>query len=126
MINNNIDIAAIKAKRERQEKQIAEWARKYDGARLAEEWKRKDFACFIRRTPKLNKLTDNELRALFLKYHGYDPTTGKRLYTRVTNLWNWRRMRPNNTPEYDIALNGLTGDARKAEWERINHIWDTL
>lgn len=119
-------IAAIKAKRERQAKQIADDARKYDGARLAQEWKRSDFACFIKRAPELDKLTDNELRALFLTDREYDPDTDSRLYTRVTSLYMWRRVRKRNLPEYGIALKGLTGEERKAEWQKIHDIWRNL
>lgn len=119
-------IAAIKAKRERQAKQIADDARKYDGARLAQEWKRSDFACFIKRAPELDKLTDDELRTLFLKDEGYDPDTDSRLYTRVTNLYIWRRRKKRHVPDYDLALKGLHGEAREKEWYKIHDIWRNL
>lgn len=117
-------ITAIKAKRERQAKQIAEEKRKYDGARLANEWKRADFACFIKKAPELAKLTDKELRALFLKEHGHDGDAP--LYERVTSLYIWRRARKRHLPEYEIALEGLTGEARENEWQKIHDIWRNL
>ena len=70
--------------------------------------------------------TDNELRALFLTDREYDPDTDSRLYTRVTSLYMWRRARKRNLPEYGIALKGLTGEERKAEWQKIHDIWRNL
>lgn len=118
-------IAAIKAKRAEWEKAQADFARSC-GARLAEEWTRKDFACFIKKAPELDKLTDDELRALFLKPHGYDPDTESPLYERATNLYIWRRARKRNVPDYDLATKGLNGEVRKNEWQKIHDIWRTL
>lgn len=120
-----MDLEAIKAKRERQAKTRAQWARE-EGAKTAAEWTRTDFACFIKRAPELAQLTDNELRALFLKDRCYNPDGHNRLYVRVKNLYMWRRARKNNLPEYEIALNGLTGEEREKEWYRIHDIWRTL
>lgn len=118
-------ITAIKAKRAEWAKAQADYARSC-GARPADEWTRKDFACFIKKAPQLAKLTDDELRALFLKDCEYDPDTDSRLYTRVTSLYMWRRARKRNLPEYEIALKGLHGEARKNEWQKIHDIWRNL
>jgi hypothetical protein len=115
-------ITAIKTKRAEAQ---ADYARSC-GARLAEEWSRKDFQCFIKKAPQLAKLTDNELRALFLKPHGYDPDTEKPLYERATNLYIWRRARKRNVPDYDLALEGLHGEAREKEWYKIHDLWRNL
>lgn len=124
IITTDADVlAAIKAKRAEWEKAQAKFAREC-GAKTAEEWTRADFACFIKRAPELAKLTDNELRALFLKNHGHEGNN--LLYTRVTNLYNWRRGKKYNVPNYEIALNGLTGEARKNESKKINDIWQNL
>lgn len=118
-------ITVIKAKRAEWAKAHAKFARSC-GARLAEEWTRKDFACFIKKAPELDKLTDDELRALFLKDHGYDPDTDSPLYERATNLYIWRRGKKRNVPDYDLALKGLHGEAREKEWYKIHDIWRNL
>ena len=118
-------ITAIKAKRAEWAKAQADCARSC-GARPAEEWTRKDFACFIKKAPGLDRLADNELRALFLKPHGYDPDTDSPLYERATNLYIWRRGKKRNVPDYGTALKGLTGEERKNEWQKIHDIWRNL
>lgn len=122
MSNNNIDIAAIKAKRERQDATRAQWARKYDGAKTAKEWNRSDFQRFIDKAPQLQKLTTPELRALFLVFD-YAPIHGDRLYKRVPSLRVWQANRKKNIPCYELAMSGKW-DMKEAR--KIDILWRNL
>ena len=120
-----VDIAAIKAKRERQDATKAEWSRKYDGAKTAEEWTRDDFACFIKQAPQLDKLSTPELRALFLQYV-YQPIHGEALYKRVQSLKVWKAIKASRgrvAPYLELAM---SGEWDMAEAKKVTAIWNNL
>lgn len=73
-----------------------------DGAKPAEEWTRKNFQCFIDKVPELDKLTDGELRALFLRRYGrYD---NREYFKRAHGLTAWIKYYSTTPSEYFLAL----------------------
>lgn len=71
-------------------------------AKPADEWERKDFACFTSKSPRLDNLVTRELRALFLEYKGCHD--GVRFYSRVPSFRVWKARRPLNPPHVDLAV----------------------
>lgn len=78
------------------------WFWEEDKAKPADEWDRKDFACFTSKSPCLNDLVTRELRALFLVYKG--SYQGVKFYSRVSSLRVWKSRRPSNPPHVDLAV----------------------
>lgn len=73
-----------------------------DGAKPANEWTRKNFQCFIDKVPELDKLTDGELRALFLRRYGrYD---NRYYFKRAHGLTAWIKYYSSTPSEYLLAL----------------------
>lgn len=106
-----------------------------DKAKPAEEWDRKDFACFISKSPQLDALVTRELRALFLEYKG--SYQGVKFYSRVPSLRVWKARRPSNPPHVDLAVTPDTlehcqqGDAMalrdyRDEAVKLSNIWRNL
>lgn len=104
-------------------------------AKPAEEWDRKDFACFTSKSPQLDALATRELRALFLEYKGCHD--GIRFYSRVPSFRVWKARRPSNPPHVDLAVTPGTleyckqGDAMalmdyRVEAIRLSDIWRNL
>ena len=104
-------------------------------AKPAEEWDRKDFACFTTKNWRLDDLVTRELRALFLVYKG--SYQGVKFYSRVTSLRVWKARRPLNPPHVDLAVAPGTlehckqGDSLalqdyRAEGLKLSNIWRTL
>lgn len=104
-------------------------------AKPAEEWDRKDFACFTSKSPLLDALVTRELRALFLVYKG--SYQGVKFYSRVSSLRVWKARRPSNPPHVDLAVTPGTleyckqGDAMalmdyRTEAVRLSDIWRNL
>ena len=108
---------------------------KWEKAKPADEWERKDFACFIEKSPQLDALVTRELRALFLVYKGC--YQGVKFYSRVSSLRVWKARRPSNPPHVDLAVTPGTlkacqqGDMMalqdyRAEGLKLSNIWRNL
>lgn len=107
----------------------------YEKAKPAEEWERKDFACFIEKSPRLNDLVTGELRALFLVYKG--SYQGVKFYSRVSSLRVWKAHRPMNPPHVDLAVTpGTLEHCKQGDWMalqdyraeglKLSNIWRNL